>query len=54
MAALSEEAGRILTTDEVAQMLRELRKQTGQSEPQFTDPQVMEAFLEIVRSWPSQ
>ena len=41
-------------TDEVAQMLRELRKQTGQSEPQFTDPQVMEAFLEIVRSWPSQ
>jgi hypothetical protein len=51
LASMSHEAGQAITGDDVGIILKKLREETGQADPQFNEPPVMECFLRLVRTY---
>ena len=46
---LSEAAGRPISGDDLHEIVNRLRAETGQADPDFTDPAVMQCFLRHLR-----
>jgi hypothetical protein len=54
LKTLSEAAGRPITGDDLGEIMKRVRADTGQADPQFTDPAVMQSFLKHLRGPSSQ